>query len=125
MVPHSSSLYFCLLDSKLLSRIIPAKDAFIVTSSLEKLGSIHIEGTKPADKDGFRIGLTNPANLEETLYGIEACEQIGAWHVSLTSGFYCYIFQSSNLPLTPCMLSNQRSMGFWKLLLLSLQKPQW
>jgi hypothetical protein len=75
--------------------IVPAKDAFILTSSFQKLDSIHIEGTKPADKDGFRLGLTNPANLEETLYGIQACEQVGAWHVSLTSSFYCYIFQST------------------------------
>jgi hypothetical protein len=69
--------------------IVPAKDAFILTASFQKLKSIHIKGTKPGDRDVFRIGLTNPANLEETLYGLQACEQIGAWHVSLMSDFYC------------------------------------
>eukprot|EP00980_Cylindrotheca_fusiformis_P030769 scaffold25410_cov117-Cylindrotheca_fusiformis.AAC.2 len=60
--------------------IVPAKDAFIVTSSLPKLETAHVQGTKPESKDGFRLGLTNPANLEETLYGVEACEQVNAWH---------------------------------------------
>lgn len=71
--------------------IVPAKDAFILTSSFPKLDTIHIKGTKPEEKNGFKLGLGNPANPEETLYGMEACEQVGAWHVSSQPILNCNI----------------------------------
>jgi len=71
---HSLMMYR--LDS---TTIVPAKDAFVVTSSLQKLRTVHIQGTKDIGSASFQLPLVNPANLEEELYGHDACAQVNAW----------------------------------------------
>jgi hypothetical protein len=56
------------------STIVPAKDVFVLTSSFPKLETKTLVGSKAPDID-FQFGLTNPTNMGETLYGLDACAQ--------------------------------------------------
>ena len=60
------------------STIVPAKDVFMLTGSFPKLETKTLVGSKAPDID-FHFGLTNPTNLGDTLYGLEACAQVDAW----------------------------------------------
>ncbi|CAJ1966531.1 unnamed protein product [Cylindrotheca closterium] len=71
---HSLMIYR--LDSH---TAVPAKDAFVVTSSYEKLRTVHIQGTQEIDSSDFQLPLVNPANIKEELYGHGACAQVDAW----------------------------------------------
>lgn len=57
---------------------VPAKDAFVVTSTYKKLNSVHIQGTQ-VESVPFQLPLVNPANLQEELCGHQACAQVDAW----------------------------------------------
>jgi hypothetical protein len=60
------------------STIVPAKDVFVLTSSFTKLETKTLVGSKAPDID-FQFGLTNPTNLGDTLFGLDACAQVDAW----------------------------------------------
>lgn len=59
--------------------VVPAKDAFVVTSSYEKLRTVHVQGTQTVDRSHFKLPLVNPANTKEELFGHGACAQVDAW----------------------------------------------
>lgn len=59
--------------------IVPSKDVFVLTNSFPKLETVSLTGSKAPDID-FQFGLTNPTNLQDTLYGLDACAQVDAWH---------------------------------------------
>lgn len=61
-----------------LHTVVPAKDVFVLCSSFQKLETVSFTGTKAPDID-FQFGLTNPTNLQDTLYGLDACAQVDAW----------------------------------------------
>lgn len=58
---------------------VPAKDAFVLTSAYEKLNTVHVQGTQEVESSHFQLPLTNPANVDEELYGHKACAQVDAW----------------------------------------------
>lgn len=58
--------------------IVPAKDVFALSGGFPKLETVAVAGTKAPDID-FQFGLANPFNLQETLYGLDACAQVDAW----------------------------------------------
>jgi hypothetical protein len=59
--------------------IVPAKDVFVLTGSFPKLPTKTLIGSKAPDIE-FQFGLANPKNPRDTLYGLEACAQVDAWH---------------------------------------------
>jgi hypothetical protein len=59
--------------------IVPAKDAFVLAASFKKLETQHLKGKKEVN-DRTKLGLTSPSNLQDTLYGLDACAQIDTWH---------------------------------------------
>eukprot|EP00934_Nitzschia_sp_Nitz4_P008744 Nitzschia sp. Nitz4//scaffold97_size77645//15164//17289//NITZ4_005512-RA/size77645-processed-gene-0.51-mRNA-1//-1//CDS//3329560638//8734//frame0 len=59
--------------------IVAAKDVFVLTSSFPKIPTATLVGSKAPDID-FQFGLTNPTNPQDTLYGMDACAQVDAWH---------------------------------------------
>jgi hypothetical protein len=89
--------------------IVPAKDVFVLTGSFPKLETVTITGSKAPDID-FQFGLTNPTNLQDTLYGLDACAQVDAWQkygVLETSASVLAktTFTSNNIPQ---MMTNKR-----------------
>jgi len=71
---HSLMMYR--FDSR---TVVPAKDAFVITSSYQKLKTVHVQGTKDVGSSPFKLPLVNPANLEEDLHCHGACAQVDAW----------------------------------------------
>jgi hypothetical protein len=59
--------------------VVPAKDVFVLTNSFPKLGTCTLVGTKAPDID-FQFGLVDPRDPNHTLYGMDAVEQVNAWH---------------------------------------------
>lgn len=60
--------------------IVPCKDAFILTSSLEKFETENAAGTKSFKTGSFKLPLRDPSNPQKTLTGLEACAQVDAWY---------------------------------------------
>lgn len=82
--------------------VIAAKDVYVLSNSFPKLGTCTLMGTKAPDID-FQLGLSNPQNVQDILYGMDAIEQVKAWHdygVMETSASVLAktAFDSSNIP---------------------------
>lgn len=90
--------------------IVPAKDVFVLTNSFPKLETRTLVGSKAPDID-FQFGLANPVNLQETLYGLDACAQVDAWQrygVLETSAAVLAKTTFQQSPNLPSILLNKR-----------------